>query len=245
MPFSYAYYYRKLSNGENNDRKWLVYSKYGEKIYCFWCKLFKYENNKIRICATMKCLAKHNLAFQGSNEKLYQDNKGNFLGLIEMITKFDVIMQDHVIRIRNHEIHFHYPRHKIENELISLLARSVRSSIIKIIKEEKYFLVFFNELQNVLKSLDLNVDDVRDQGYDNGSTMKGKHQGVQNSFLEINPRALYMSCDMTHSCVKASSPKRWKLFFDNVLGLTIKSLFNNRWESQIKVLKLLNFNVLN
>lgn len=46
----------------------------------------------------------------------------------------------------------------------------------------------------MLKSLDLNVDDVRDQGYDNGSTMKGKHQGVQNSFLEINPRALYMSC---------------------------------------------------
>ena len=42
--------------------------------------------------------------------------------------------------------------------------------------------------------------------------MKEKHQGVQKCFLEINPRALYMSCvchslnltasDMAHSCVK-------------------------------------------
>jgi hypothetical protein len=30
-----------------------------------------------------------------------------------------------------------------------------------------------------LKHLGLNIDDVRGQGYDNGSNMKGKHQGVQ------------------------------------------------------------------
>ncbi|XP_058747106.1 uncharacterized protein LOC131620103 [Vicia villosa] len=37
----------------------------------------------------------------------------------------------------------------------------------------------FDVLQNELKKLDLDLFDVRGQGYDNGSSMKGKYQGVQ------------------------------------------------------------------
>jgi len=40
--------------------------------------------------------------------------------------------------------------------------------------DDTFGLGIFNELQDVLKSLDLNVDDVRGQGYDNGSNMKEK-----------------------------------------------------------------------
>jgi len=32
------------------------------------------------------------------------------------------------------------------------------------------------------------------QGYDNGSNMKGKYQGVQKRFLDINPKAFYTPC---------------------------------------------------
>ncbi|KAI3684618.1 hypothetical protein L6452_33842 [Arctium lappa] len=109
-----------------------------EKEKSHWKKVL------VRIVAIVKFLAKHNLAFRGTNSRLYEKSNGNFLGLIEMLAEFDPTIQDHVQRITNDDMHFHYLGNRIQNELIDLLARRIKSEIIKKVKEAKYFSVILD-----------------------------------------------------------------------------------------------------
>ena len=97
-----------------------------------------------RIICILRYLAKHSLAFRGTNSKLYDDSNGNFLGLIEMLAEFDPFIQEHVCHITNKETHVHYLDHKIQNEFIHMLASTIKFEIVKKIKRAKYFSVILD-----------------------------------------------------------------------------------------------------
>ena len=46
-------------------------------------------------------------------------------------------------------------------------------------------------LMNELEKLELNVQNIHGQGYDNGANMKGAHSGVQRRLLNITSRAFF------------------------------------------------------
>ncbi|XP_028119299.1 zinc finger MYM-type protein 1-like [Camellia sinensis] len=98
----------------------------------------------LRIIAIVITLAKNNLAFRGDNEKIYQERNGIFLSLIELLAKFDPVMQEHIQCIQRSEIHYHYLGHKIQNELIQMLTSEIKSTIVARIKEAKYFSIILD-----------------------------------------------------------------------------------------------------
>ena len=81
-----------------------------------------WEKVLLRIIAIVKYLSKNNLAFRGTNEKIYEKGNDNFLSLIEILAEFDPIMQEHVRRIKINETRNHFLSNTIQNELIEMIA---------------------------------------------------------------------------------------------------------------------------
>lgn len=377
--FSKNFYKRTLKNGETVNRSWLIYSEKNNSVYCFCCKLFCVDENKMKLTGTgfndwqhlsnhlkrhetssahlknynslvelkenlrkgitidatnqklfeikqrywfnvlermlyiVQFLSRQCLAFRGKQSKLFQPNNGNFLKLLEMLSKFDQVISDHLKKVgqsRNtskRAVLYVGPR--IQNELINIMATAVKNKIVCEIKKAKYysiildctpdkskteqisliiryvaiekgnvetkesFIAFYpitdttgrglsEFVLNELSNLHLDIGDLRGQGYDNGSNMKGKNCGLQKLILNQNSRAFFVPC-FSHSlnlvvndAAKASnqivnffltvqnlynyfssSTQRWHILKNNIKSLTLKQVSETRWESRIDAIR--------
>ncbi|KAG6926492.1 zinc finger MYM-type protein 1-like [Chelydra serpentina] len=96
------------------------------------------------LLSIVEYLSTNNLPFRGSVEKLFQPKNGNFVGLVQLLGKFDTLMNERLRRVTENEIHDHYLGPRIQNELIMLMSDKVRDKIVSLVTLAKYFAVILD-----------------------------------------------------------------------------------------------------
>lgn len=122
-----------------------------------------------RMCNIILYLSKNNLSFRGSSDRLFTPQNGNFLGLVELLSKYDATLNEHLRRISSKESHVTYCGKTIQNELISLLASGIKDSILRRARDAKYFSIILDctrdvshteQLSFTLRFVDISSDEI-------------------------------------------------------------------------------------
>ena len=93
-----------------------------------------------RVVAVVRTLAERGLAFRGSVEKFGSPYNGNFLGILELIAQFDPFLENHIKRYGGCGTgNTSYLSKTICNELILLMSKKVRNSILNDLGKVGYF----------------------------------------------------------------------------------------------------------
>jgi mRNA-degrading endonuclease YafQ of YafQ-DinJ toxin-antitoxin module len=85
-------------------------------------------------------LAENNMALWGKSGKLYTQNNEKYLGLIQLLAKFDPLMQDHISHILKGELADCCCGKSISKKLNELMVEKVRCNIISCTQSAKSFL---------------------------------------------------------------------------------------------------------
>ena len=92
-----------------------------------------------RLFSIIKFHGSQNVALRGTSDKLYDDNNGCFLKIVELLAKFDPVMKEHIRRIKSKETYSHYLGKNIQNEIIQILSKAVKGKIVVDLKASKCY----------------------------------------------------------------------------------------------------------
>lgn len=80
------------------------------------------------------------LPFRGLDDKIGSKNNGNYLGIFELLLKFDPFLSQHINLYANKgKGHTSYLSKTISNEFITLIAKKTRLVIVNEIKKAGYY----------------------------------------------------------------------------------------------------------
>jgi len=121
--------------------------KLSDLMACQYTIEVQYWRNVLhRILSIIFFLAQHNIALRGTagHEIIGDPKNGPFLGLVELLAKYDPIMEEHIKKIKNGETHDHYLGKNIQNELIELAGKKILSRICESVAQAKYFAIILD-----------------------------------------------------------------------------------------------------
>ena len=108
----------------------------------FWPKVLE------RLVNVLLMLAMYNLRFYGSRQELLQDNKGNFFFIVQLLAKYDTILDKLLQLLKGSPKCLIY---EVQNELTSLLAEEVLRDIKSELQSAPFSAIILDTTQNVSK----------------------------------------------------------------------------------------------
>uniref|UniRef100_H3AP69 DUF4371 domain-containing protein n=1 Tax=Latimeria chalumnae TaxID=7897 RepID=H3AP69_LATCH len=209
------------------------------------------------LISIVQSLAERNLAFHGSSgsENLHMPNNENFLKEVELLAKFDPVMEQHVGRVQrsmSHTLVAVDGKPEIKEHFLGFL-----------VMHETTGLSLSNTILEKLEELNIPLDDYKGQSYDNGANMQGKRLNCYKK----NTRAVYVPCglhtlnlvivDAAKSSRNAASffgylqklynnftaaTQQWAVLCHHI-NVKLKSWSETRWESRVKSIEAVMFQV--
>ena len=159
--------------------------KTGKAIDCEQQKLIsretlRWNNVLIRLMNIVLYLAENNMAFRGTSDKLFTPNKGKFMGLVQLLGKFDPIMEEHLKLAKAGNISDHYCGKNVQNELIDLMGGKVTSEIVSRAKNAIYYSIIADCTPDVshVEQLSLMIRFV---------DLSGSNVSIKEHFIEFIP----------------------------------------------------------
>lgn len=179
--------YERLPSHENNDDHMQCYVKWrglqmrvrnDSSIDKLVIDQIRNETKKwkeilTRILDTILFLGERGLALRGDSHLIGECNNGNFLGILELIGRYDPVLFEHLEKVKasqqaHQRLQVHYLSPDIQNEFIDLCAHHVVSVILKEREKAKYYSIIVDATPDsahieqttfVLRYLRFNSDD--------------------------------------------------------------------------------------
>ena len=152
----------------------------------FQTEAVKWYNVLKRIIDVILFLGERGLAFSGSSHRIGDHNNGNFLGLIELLSRWDPILQEHVQKVKEYQgkgerLQVHYLSPESQNEFISACSNLVKQHILLERRASKYFAVI--------------VDATPDSSHVEQTTFLLRYLNLESGRYEIQERFLmFVDC---------------------------------------------------
>ena len=94
----------------------------------------------LRIVDVLKLLCQRGLSIRGKDSVIGSAQNGNYLGILELLSKYDPFLKNHIAKYANKGPgHTSYLSHKIADEIIAIMAKKVHDNITEEVICAKYF----------------------------------------------------------------------------------------------------------